>query len=313
VNAGAGACDTAAAKPRRPWVRPLKILLTLALCLLTWSWLARHADLQSLSAQVARLSPWAWLLAGLALVGGHGLRALRLQREWRHAGQVPWLQCLRIILAHNALVLMLPLRSGEAGYLWWVRQQWGVDWRAAGVSLLRWRVQDVCVLLLLALALLAPLPWPWRAALCAIAAGLLFLALPPAWRWLLARTGRGGTGLPGGRSFWAGAGASAANWTLKVLANGGLFAALAGVPLAVALRGALGGELAGVQPLQPPAGLGTYEGGVWLATSLPSHWAPTVVAAALAVHAFSLSVALVAAGLTQLALAPHRITQEPSP
>jgi hypothetical protein len=188
-----------------------------------------------------------------------------------------------------------------------------VDWRAAGVSLLRWRVQDLCVLLLLSLLLLLPLPWPMRGGLCAVAAALLFLLLPPAWTWLLARTGRTGTGLPGGRSFWAGAGASAANWTLKVLANGGLLAALVGLAPDIALRGALGGELAGVQPLQPPAGLGTYEGGVWLATGLPPHWAPTVVAAALAVHAFSLSVALVAAGLTQLALAPYRITQEPSP
>jgi uncharacterized membrane protein YbhN (UPF0104 family) len=305
----------APAKPaKKAWVRHAKVVATLLVCVLVWTWLVRHADLQSLAAQVGRLPPWAWVLAGLGLLAGHGLRALRLQHEWRHAGEVPWIHCLRIVLGHNALVLMLPLRSGEAGYLYAVRRQWGVDWRAAGVGLLRWRLQDIAVLLLLAIALLVPLPLALRALLFVAATVLMVFLLPPVWRWLLARMGQGSARMPGGRGFWSGAGASAANWTFKVLANGGLLAALAGLPLDVALRAGLGGELAGVQPLQPPAGLGTYEAGIWLATGLPHGWQSTVVGAALAVHAFSLSVALVAAGLTQLALpSSYRFTQEPCP
>ena len=80
--------------------------------------------------------------------------------------------------------------------------------------------------------------------------------------------------------------------------------ALADLPASLALRAALGGELAGVQPLQGPAGLGTYEAGVWLASGAQAGEQARVVAAALAVHAFSLAVALGAAALAQLIPAP---------
>jgi uncharacterized membrane protein YbhN (UPF0104 family) len=103
---------------------------------------------------------------------------------------------------------------------------------------------------------------------------------------------------------------SAGNWSLKVLANGCLLAALAGLPLLDAWRAALGGELAGVQPLQPPAGLGTYEGGVWLAAGAAPDAVGLVVSAALAVHAFSLAVALGAAAVAQLRLPGSKLREE---
>jgi hypothetical protein len=45
-----------------------------------------------------------------------------------------------------------------------------------------------------------------------------------------------------------------------------LLASLANLPLGAGFCGALGGELAGVIPLQAPAGVGTYEAGVALGT-----------------------------------------------
>ena len=282
-------------KPRRL----LHLLGTVALCAVAWIWLITRADLAALLTQVAQLPAWAWVLAGAGLLAGHAMRALRLQHEWRHIRRVPWLQCLRIVLVHNAWVLMLPLRSGEAAYLWAVRQQWGVDWRAAGLALLRWRLQDVAVLLVLAAALLAPIQLSLRLLLAAAVAATLGALLRPLWSRLSARAG-GPAGLPSGRGPWSGVGASAANWSLKVLSNGALLAALAGLSAETGLRAALGGELAGVQPFQPPAGLGTYEGGIWLAARLPDAMSSRVVAAALAVHAFSLAIALGAAALVQL-------------
>ena len=89
-----------------------------------------------------------------------------------------------------------------------------------------------------------------------------------------------------------------------------LLCALAGIPLLAALRGSLGGELAGVQPLQPPAGLGTYEAGIWLGSALPASWQAQVVSAALAVHAFSLAVALAATLITRLPLPTWRGREE---
>jgi hypothetical protein len=302
----------AGSAPRaKRWVR---IGLTLAVCAAAWVWLLRHANLEALAQQAGHLPVWAWFAAGIGLLAGHGMRAVRLQREWRHLRHVPWRYCLRIVLSHNALVLLLPLRTGEAGYLWGVRQQWGVGWRAAGLGLLRWRLQDASVLAVLAAALLVPLPLTMRLLLVLAGALALHLVLPPLWSWLVRRHGGGHSGVPAGGGFWAGLPASTANWSFKVLANGGLLAALAGLPLLTALRAALGGELAGVQPLQPPAGLGTYEAGVWLAAHLPAIQTQTVVSAAVAVHAFSLAVALVAAGVMQLLLpAAPGLREEPCP
>ena len=301
------------AKPagRRPlyWVR---VGLTVLVCLLAWAWLLRHADIDALGAQAARLPVWAWLAAAGALLAGHALRAVRLQRDWRHLAHVRWWDCLRLVLTHNAMVVMLPLRAGEAAYLMAVRRQWGVGWGAAGVALLRWRLQDLAVLGMLALLLLLPLPFWQRVAGAVVGAGVLHFALPPVWRWLARRAGAAGGAVGDIADPWKGLAVSAGNWTLKVLANGSLLAALAGLPLADAWRAAMGGELAGVQPLQPPAGLGTYEGGVWLAAGAPHDAVGIVVSAALAVHAFSLAVALGAAALAQLRL-PGSTVREESP
>jgi hypothetical protein len=283
------------AQPR--WKHLARVVLTVAVCALLWWWLVRHANLEELGRQARRLPAWAWVAAACGLLGGHVLRAFRLQREWWHVQHVSLWQCLRILLLHNAMVLVMPLRSGEVGFIWGVQRQWGVSWGAAGMVLLRWRLQDAAVLALLALLLLVPVPFAWRVLLTIGAAASAYFVLPPLWAWLLARTGR----QPARQDhWWGGMGASAANWTLKVLANGGLLAALAGIPLIAGWRGGLGGELAGVQPLQPPAGLGTYEAGIWLATGLPASFQAQVVSAALAVHAFSLAIALGATALTRL-------------
>ncbi|WP_460890999.1 hypothetical protein, partial [Ramlibacter alkalitolerans] len=174
---------------------------------------------------------WGWLAAGAALLAGHSLRAVRLQRDWRHLAHVRWWECLRLVLTHNAMVLMLPLRAGEAAYLMAVRRQWGVGWGAAGIALLRWRLQDMAVLGMLAVLLLLPLPLWQRLAGAVLAAGALHFLLPPVWRWLARRAG-GGSGAVGEVADpWKGLAVSAGNWSLKVLANGCLLAALAGLPL----------------------------------------------------------------------------------
>jgi hypothetical protein len=67
----------------------------------------------------------------------------------------------------------------------------------------------------------------------------------------------------GGSAAW---GFAIANWVLKLGIVGVLLASLADLPLGPSFCGALGGELAGVIPLQAPAGVGTYEAGVALGT-----------------------------------------------
>lgn len=287
-------------------MKALRAALALGVLAVAWGWLLRHADLGGLGARASQLPGWAWGAAGAGLLAGHLVRALRLRQEWRALGDPGFSACLRMVLTHNAAVLLIPLRAGEGAYLWMVQRQWGADWRAAGASLLRWRLQDAAVLAIGSVLIL--LPWsPAGRALMLIALLLVaFNGLPRLWTWLAARAGLLQVQGPAAAgALWRGAGASVALWTLKILANGGLIAALAGLGGLSALRAGLGGELGGVQPLQPPAGLGAYEAGVWLALGLPPDRAPEVVAAALAVHAFSLCVALGAAGLALL-LIPER-------
>ena len=78
----------------------LKVLLPMVLLALVWHWLLRHADFQALAEQAQKLPAWAWLAAGLALMCGHSLRALRLQRQWHHLRPVGLAHCLRLVLTH---------------------------------------------------------------------------------------------------------------------------------------------------------------------------------------------------------------------
>ena len=298
--------------------RRLKLALRLAvpalLLALAWHWLLRHADFEALMRQARGLPTWAWLAAGAALVCGHSLRALRLQRQWQHLRPLGLAHCLRLVLTHNAAVILLPLRSGEAGYLWLVYRHWGVPWRESGASLLAWRLQDATVLMLLALVLLLPWSPVARGLLLLCALTVLVCLHRPGQLWLARRWPALVPGPQPGSDHWLRSGwlASAGNWSLKVLALGGLIMGLSGLDLASSLSAALGGELAGVQPLQGPAGLGSYEAGVWLAARASDTLQATVVAAALAVHAFALAIALGAAALAQLIHAPP-LKSDPAP
>jgi hypothetical protein len=100
-------------------------------------------------------------------------------------------------------------------------------------------------------------------------------------------------------ALWRGVEITAAQWATKLAGAALALSQLAGLSWFFAARGALGGELGTAQPLQPPAGLGVYEGGVWIAGGAP-HDAAALVSAALAVHAFALCVALAAAAIAQL-------------
>jgi uncharacterized membrane protein YbhN (UPF0104 family) len=129
----------------------------------------------------------------------------------------------------------------------------------------------------------------------------------------------------GGAAAW---GFAIANWVLKLGIVGVLLASLANLPPGAGFCGALGGELAGVIPLQAPAGVGTYEAGVALGTRAHRDDATTAAAganappeppvttntdnhrlifgAALAVHALMLVVALATALAFSLIVRPLR-------
>ena len=300
--------------------------------------------------------PWpGWVGATLGMSATYALRAGRLRAEWlwklRTLG-LGYRECLQITLLHNAAINVLPMRSGEASYSFLLHRRWGVGLGDATASLLWLRLQDMMVLGVLGIAILVPAPLPWRIGF-AVAAIVLAATLLPALvrrvhvhsRWararahadasarrarkswhLVAKVAGAFRAARGGAAAW---GYAIANWVLKLGIVGVLLASLADLPLGAGFCGALGGELAGVIPLQAPAGVGTYEAGVALGTQAHRDDAATATAAsanatpeqaratntdnhrlifgaALAVHALMLVVALATALAFSLIVRPPR-------
>jgi hypothetical protein len=294
--------------------------------------------------------PWpGWVGATLGMSATYALRAGRLRAEWlwklRTLG-LGYRECLQVTLLHNAAINVLPMRSGEASYSFLLHRRWGVGLGDATASLLWLRLQDMMVLGVLGIAILVPAPLPWRigfamAAIVAAATLLPRLVLRvhvharrararahavasarrtrKAWH-LVAKAAGAFRAARGGAAAW---GFAIANWVLKLGIVGMLLASLAGLPLGAGFCGALGGELAGVIPLQAPAGVGTYEAGVALGTrarhvearadaatgraaSANTDNHRLIFGAALAVHALMLVVALATALAFSLIVRPQR-------
>ena len=224
------------------------------------------------------------VLTGLLAAYAPALRAARLHAEWQPRTGARYAECLQLFLLHNAAAAWLPMRSGEAGYPLWLHRRWQVPPGESLRSLLWLRVQDALVLALLSAALWAALAadWPATAALAtaALATGVVVAA---------------GVRLTH-RGSWRGWLCCLGNWVVKLAVIAAMLAAVSALPAAAALRGAVGGEWAGVLPLQAPGGLGSYEASVWIASGSGQTALATVVGAALLVHALTLGLA----GLTGL-------------
>jgi hypothetical protein len=288
--------------------RAAQMVLPALLAGLLLALLLPSAALAPLWLAVQNLPPLVWLLAVLGMAGSYALRAERLRREWTSWGRAHRPEGLRIgfrdsldlFLAHNAALVVLPMRAGEAGYPWLLKRRFGIPVADALHSLVWLRLQDVAVLALLAVLLLLPGgPWLRAGAGAAAVVGLLVL-LPFVARQLAQRSPKWKhlqTSLLAHRSDRAGWLFCAGNWCLKLAVLGGLLAALVAAPglsVVQAWGVAVAGEWAMALPVQAPAGLGSYEAalwaaGQWLAPGVPPElWA----SAALAVHAFSLASAL---------------------
>ena len=300
--------------------------------------------------------PWTgWVGATLGMSATYALRAGRLRAEWLwklRTLNLGYRECLQITLLHNAAINLLPMRSGEASYSFLLHKRWGVGLGDATASLLWLRLQDMMVLGVLGIAILVPAPLPWRIGFAVAAIAAAAMLLPPLVRrihvharwsrarvhadasarrtrktWhLVAKVAGAFRAARGGAAAW---GYAIANWVLKLGIVGVLLASLANLPLGAGFCGALGGELAGVIPLQAPAGVGTYEAGVALGTrahrpdsvssAAPADSAQAISAntdnhrlifgAALAVHALMLVVALVTALAFSLIVRPVRVPE----
>ena len=287
---------------QHPGPKRLAWLLGWVLGLGLLAWLLRGLDLAQLLGRASQIHPLIWLMATVLWLFSFVCRAWRVQQEWEWRARVGLRSALRLVLLHNAAVLLLPFRAGEVGYPLLVRRVFNAPSAAALRSLLWLRLQDACILGVMAAMFWPHMPlwlvWLGPSALLAI------ILLPSQW-WLRllkrrqawARVLRKMLHRRAPRTAWL---LSLANWLSKLTVVALLLSQLLPLSGVAAWQAGLGGELAGMLPLQGPASLGTYEAGVWLGAGLARSATEAVAGAALLVHVFCLAVSLGAAALAGL-------------
>lgn len=304
VTAPGPASATAPARATR--FRLARAALAWAVGIALLAWMTRDVEWRNLTAPVANVPAWAWVTTVLGLLCSYLLRALRIHAELRTRRPLTVAQCLEVMLIHNSAVNVLPMRGGEAAYPWLVNRRLGIPLDQAAASLVWMRVQDAFVLALFVLAFWPGIPTGGRLVAAAVLAVALAVGLhtlqrtaarftaPPRTR-LLRAAHRAVQALAlAPRHGWIGWAYCASSWTVKLFAFAVLLQQLSGLPLPAAATGALGGELAGVLPVQGPANLGTYEAGVYMGAALRGGAAlGAVVTSALVVHLLALATAVV--------------------
>ncbi len=286
--------------------------LSALVALLLLAWLLSGVDARALAGTARRMPAATWALALAGVLATYGLRAARLHAEWRARTGARFVDCLALFAWHNAAVSLLPLRTGEAGYAWWLHRHWQVPLVQSLPSLMWLRLQDAAVLGTMVLALLVSpaLALAAVAALALLAAVVLRsgwvgpvgdVAEPDGAPWLKRLL----QGLYGGRGGWRSWTLCAANWGVKLGVSALLLHAAGLHPAALGWCGAAGAEAGAALPLQAPAGLGVFEAGALAgvhacAAGAAPVDAATVIGAALLVHALWL-LASVGAALVVLA------------
>ena len=313
--------------PRTIVLRGLTIVVSVALL----AWLVADARWQGVGARLARLDAGALLGVTLLFVASYAMRGARIHGEFRDElvasgqGHRSFLRILRLTLVHNALVNLLPFRSGEAAFPLLLSRWFCIGTGRAIVSLLWLRTQDATVVLALAALVWPGLALPWRSLAIAVIVGGAWLV--PAWirrhpvdsgasadpssklgkvRALLERSTRRNA------SGWSW---TLANWIAKLAAETwlvGLALGATGVSTATAALGAIGAELAAILPVQGVAGFGTFEAGGSALMRTQGVDLATGLEAILVLHAVVLALAL-SAGALAAAFLPGPVADDRRP
>jgi uncharacterized membrane protein YbhN (UPF0104 family) len=225
------------------------------------------------------LAPWKELsVAAMAgalgmVVASYAIRTVRVHHYFRPETTGRFGRSFRLILLHNLLNNLLPMRSGEVSFPILMQREFRVPFSRSLPGLLYLRLLDLHFLLFLATLVLlsgeAPIGWVFPVLLA-----LLPLAVYAAQEGLRSRyekrsgrlTGLLRKGLAGFPSkpglFWATWLWTAVNWGVKLLVFAWVLRAFTPMPLPAALMGSVTGELSSVLPFHGLAGAGTYEAGV---------------------------------------------------
>lgn len=267
------------------------------LALLLLMALIRHSDWSLTVSRLMDVPKTVLVICTLGWLSSFLFRAFRFRGEWDAHGKISLWDSLSLTFLHNAAVILVPFRVGELGYPVLVQKLLNVSLQQCIRSLLWLRFQDGIVLLSLAFLLL-----PFLSPELRIAGLLVFVTLclvTQKWwlrllrsRHFLIRQVRAflhQRSSPWGW-FW-----SAANWIVKLLVVSLMLSNLTGLDTLQTLRGALAGELSALLPLTGPAGLGTYEAGVWTGLGLTWQEMKGLMGSVLLTHLFFLCISLLGA------------------
>lgn len=270
------------------------------------------------------LAPWrqvpagAVAIAALLTFASYWLRSARFYDYFRNEMAGQFTLCTKLMLQHNLLNNLLPMRSGELSFPLLMARYFDVPARRSVPALLWFRVLDLHTLG--GAALLALHGW----SLPLVSVGLLlWLPLP----WLLFHFSRRGErwlgrsdqstlrrraadllqGLPqSSGAFWRAWGWTLANWLVKLLAFAWVLQLFIELDWSTAWMGAIGGDLTSVLPVHGIAGAGTYEAGV-VAGLLPYDVsAQEALAAAVNLHLFLLGTTLAGGAMSVAMKGPGR-------
>ena len=267
------------------------------LALLLLMALVRHSDWNLTFSRLMDVPKTLLVFCTLGWLSSFLFRAFRFKGEWKAHGKISLWDALSLTFLHNAAVILVPFRVGELGYPVLVQKLLNVSLQQCIRSLLWLRLQDGIVLLSLAFLCI-----PFLSPELRIAGLLLVMALcfvTQKWwlrllrsRHFLIRQVRAflhQRSSPWGW-FW-----SAANWIVKILVVALMLSNLTGLDILQTLRGALAGELSALLPLTGPAGLGTYEAGVWTGLGLTWQEMKGLMGSVLLTHLFFLCISLLGA------------------
>jgi len=267
------------------------------LALLLLMALIRHSDWSLTFSRLMDVPKTVLVICTLGWLSSFLFRAFRFKGEWHAHGKISLWDSLSLTFLHNAAVILVPFRVGELGYPVLVQKLLNVSLQQCIRSLLWLRLQDGIVLLSLAFLLLPFLSTELRIAGLSVVV-ILCLATQKWWlrllrsRHFLIRQVRAflhQRSSPWGW-FW-----SAANWIVKLLVVSLMLSNLTGLDTLQTLRGALAGELSALLPLTGPAGLGTYEAGVWTGLGLTWQEMKGLMGSVLLTHLFFLCISLLGA------------------
>ena len=269
------------------WMLALMLLLALV----------RHSDWNQTFSRLMEVPKVILLICTLGWLSSFLFRALRFKAEWKSQGRISLWDSLSLTFLHNAAVVLVPFRVGELGYPVLVKKLLNVSLQQCIRSLLWLRFQDGIVLISLAFLLLPFTSIELRISIFLFVMFLFFFTQK--WwlrllrsRHFLIRQVRAFLHQRSDASGWFW---SAANWIVKILVVALLLSNLTGLEALQTVRGALTGELSALLPLTGPAGLGTYEAGVWSGLGLTWQEMKGLMGSVLLTHLFFLCISLLGA------------------